>query len=90
MRRAARIDSTHQGIVLALRQVGAHVVSLASVGNGCPDLLAGFRGRNFLLECKSARGRLRVAQSAFLDSWPGAVYVVRGPLEALKAIGAIE
>ena len=48
MRRAAKIDSNHAEIVAALRGIGAYVMSLASVGGGCPDLLVGFRGHTFL------------------------------------------
>ena len=44
MRRAARIDRNQPEIVKALRQVGAHVTSLAAVGDGVPDLLVGFQG----------------------------------------------
>ena len=53
MRRAAKIDANQTEIVKALRQVGASVQSLASTGKGCPDLLVGFRGVNWLLEVKA-------------------------------------
>lgn len=45
MRKYGRTDSNHAEIAAALRKAGASVVSLASVGNGCPDLLVGFRTR---------------------------------------------
>ena len=57
MRRAAKVDGNQAEIVSALRQVGAEVQSLASVGQGVPDLLVGFRSRNFLLECKQAKAK---------------------------------
>jgi hypothetical protein len=50
MRRAAKVDANQTEIVQALRQIGAVVQSLAAVGNGCPDLLVGYRNRLFLLE----------------------------------------
>ena len=52
MRRAAKVDANQAEIVQALRQIGAVVQSLAAVGNGCPDLLVGYRNRLFLLELK--------------------------------------
>ena len=52
MRRAAKVDANQTEIVKALRQVGASVQSLAATGKGCPDLLVGIRGLNFLIEVK--------------------------------------
>lgn len=52
MRICGRIDGNQAQIVRALRQVGATVLSLADMGDGCPDLLVGFRGFNILLEVK--------------------------------------
>ncbi len=53
MRRAAKIDRNHVEIVAALRGVGASVQDLAAVGKGCPDLLVGYRGQNYVIEVKS-------------------------------------
>ena len=47
-----RIDDNQEGIVAALREAGATVQSTAAVGSGCPDLIVGYEGRNFLLEVK--------------------------------------
>lgn len=41
MRRAAKVDDNQAKIVAALRKRGHLVQSLASVGNGVPDLLVG-------------------------------------------------
>ncbi len=92
MRRAA-VDKNQPVIVAMLRQVGAQVQHLHAVGQGCPDLLVGFRGANFLLEIKdgdkppSAR-KLTPAQHVWHTIWPGQVDVVKNIDEALKAIGA--
>jgi hypothetical protein len=88
--RAARIDSTHTEIVAALRDAGALVISLATVGLGCPDLCVGFRKRNYLLEVKGPKGKLNPYQEALHKMWPGQMNVVRTPEEALRAIGAIK
>lgn len=52
MRRAAKTDRNQGEIVKALRGVGATVQPLHAVGQGCPDLLVGWRGINILIEVK--------------------------------------
>lgn len=52
VRRAARRDDNHREVVDALRKAGAFVQDLASVGNGCFDLLAGAHGRWGVIEVK--------------------------------------
>jgi len=52
-RKRSRRDPNQGEIVEALRAAGASVEELDDVGAGVPDLLVGFRGRNFLLEVKS-------------------------------------
>lgn len=96
MRRAARIDSNHQAIVGTLRKVGATVQSLATVGNGTPDLLVGFRGRTFLFEVKDgarppSQRKLTDMEASWHQRWRGSdLYTVYSPGEALKIIGALE
>lgn len=90
MRRAARIDSNHAEIVATLRGVGASVQDLAAVGKGCPDLLVGYRGQNFVLEVKTAKGKTTKAQVFWHADWRGIVHIVRSPYEALQVIGAME
>ncbi len=88
--RAAKVDSTHTQIVVALRDLGASVTSLAAVGCGVPDLVVGWRQRNYLLEVKNEKGKLNPYQEAFHAMWNGQVAVVRTPDDALQAIGAIK
>lgn len=82
MRNAARTDATQAEIVKALRAIGAsvYVIKLPL------DLLVWHRNRYLLVEVKDADGRLTKTQQAFLDSWPGEVAIVRGPLEAVAAV----
>lgn len=92
MRRAAHVDGNQAAIVSALRAAGASVQSLAAVGGGCPDLLVGHRGRNYLLEVKNpaqrpSERRLRRTQVCWHGVWTGQVVVVHTPEEALEAIG---
>lgn len=85
-------DRNQKPIVEALQKVGASVQSITRVGHGCPDLLVGFRRRTFLLEVKNAEadGELNDEQLDWHRTWNGLpVDVVRTPLEALQAIGAV-
>lgn len=89
VRRAARVDANHAVVVGALRACGAQVLSLAAVGNGCPDLLVLHRGRLQLMEVKdgakvaSAR-KLTPDQIDFHSLWP--VIVVKSDAEAVAAL----
>lgn len=86
MRRDAKVDRNQAEIVDALRSIGASVRTLHFAGKGCPDLIVGFRSRNFLLEVKTERGKLSAEQRDFHQSWRGHVAVVRSPREAVEAI----
>lgn len=86
--RRARVDANHGEIVKALRQVGASVQSLARQGEGCPDLIVGWRGQNFLIEVKSRGGKPNQAQNAWAEKWRGLTHVVWSVDDALTAIGA--
>lgn len=95
MKYAARADANQPKIIQALKDVGASVTSLHRVGMGCPDLLVGFRNKNFLLELKdgekppSAR-KLTPPQERWHDMWAGQAVVVSSVGGALAAIGAVE
>lgn len=86
---AGRTDANHTAIVRALRDVGASVQSLASVGNGCVDLLVGWRNGTWIMEIKTEDGTLTPAEQRWHANWRGPVYIVRSPDEALQVIGAI-
>ncbi len=92
MRRAPKLDRTQPEIVAALRSVGASVQSLAAVGGGVPDLLVGWRGDMWLIECKDGSlppsGRaLTPAQVAWHQAWRGRpVWVISSADEALQAL----
>lgn len=94
MRRAGKVDITQKEIVKALRDIGASVQILSAVGQGCPDLLVGWHGRNFALEVKSRQRKseaaalndLTSAQREWMANWNGHVAVVRTPEEAQCAV----
>lgn len=89
MRRAARIDESQAEIVAGLRAAGCSVLSLAAVGDGCPDILCGKQGVNLLMELKTgskspSRRELTPAQLEFLVHWRGTAVVVKTLEEALE------
>ena len=87
---AAKVDTNQAEIVSALRQVGASVLVLSRVGQGCPDLAVGIRGKTFFMEIKTVRGALTPAEDEFMHLWRGHYAIVRTPEEALRAIGVLE
>ena len=93
MRRAAKVDENQSEIVKALRAAGASVQPLHAVGQGCPDLLIGFRGKNLLFEVKDgakvpSAKRLTDDQSEWHAEWRGNVFVVESAEEAIRLLGA--
>ena|ERR1017187_2159849 len=91
MRRRAKIDANQPEIVRALRENGCTVQSLAPMGHGCPDLLVGKDGRNFLLEIKDpnqkpSQRRLTDDEKAWHCAWLGQIAVVETVEEALLLV----
>lgn len=84
MRRFAKIDANHKAVTAAFRALGCSVVSLASVGKGCPDIAVGVAGRNLLVEIKSSSKIshrvgakiLTPDQIAFKENWRGSIIYV--------------
>ncbi|MHC4753292.1 MAG: hypothetical protein ACYTFW_25940 [Planctomycetota bacterium] len=63
------------------------------VGNGFPDIVVGYRGRNYLIEIKDgskppSKRKLTSDEREWHDTWRGAVYVANNTDEALEIIGA--
>lgn len=84
MRRAAKRDASEPEIVNVLTRCGFTVVRMDTP---C-DLLAGFRGTNFLVECKSGHKgyakSLNENQKEFAASWNGGpVYILRSADDAI-------
>lgn len=82
--RAARVDNSQQGIVDALRAIGADVVVI-----GKPvDLLVGYEKRCYLIECKSPGTYYKgtKVQQDFIRDWRGQVRICRTGAEAVKLV----
>lgn len=90
---ARKVDANQAAITAALRRVGASVQPLHTVGQGCPDLLVGYRGVNSVLEVKDgtkppSAQKLTPDEANWHARWRGQVTIVRTVDEALTAIGA--
>jgi hypothetical protein len=93
MRLKPRTDGNHSDIVKALRDAGASVRSLAQVGHGTPDLLVGWRGRNFLFEIKDptrkpSERQLTTDEKAWHYTWNGQVCVIEKVEDAFKIMSS--
>lgn len=96
MRRAAKVDRNQPEIVAVLRAFGATVQPLHMVGQGCPDLLIGFRGWSILAEIKdwkqppSAR-QLTRDQQDWHAAWRGGTLAVIHDVDgARRLLAAVE
>jgi hypothetical protein len=92
MRRRPRIDGNHVAVVEAFRRCGASVFSTASMGDGFPDLVCGFRGVTHLVEVKDgslspSRRRLTDDESLWHATWGGEpVEIVGSPAQAAELV----
>jgi hypothetical protein len=88
---AARVDANQPAIVEALRAIGASVLHLHTLGQGAPDILVGYRGRNYLMEIKDgnkppSRRRLTDDERIFFDGWLGQVAIVENEQQAIDIV----
>ncbi|MDP2270938.1 MAG: hypothetical protein Q8K32_09425 [Archangium sp.] len=85
---AKQVDANQTAVVAALRAAGASVTHLHEVGKGCPDLLVGIAGKNYLVEVKDG-GRpgavkLTPDQEVFHRDWRGQIEVVTSAMQAFQ------
>jgi hypothetical protein len=76
MRTRGRTDANQSEVVKQLRQMGASVAIISSVGGGVPDLIVGVAGRNYLVELKDpnkppSERLLTNEEETFRRSWSG-------------------
>lgn len=92
MKKYGRTDANQQEIVALLREIpGITVVSLADIGGGVPDILLGYKGRNYIVELKDgnkppSKRRLTEAQKKFHAEWRGQIDVAKTFDEILEVI----
>lgn len=81
-----RVDLNHAQIINGLLEAGMTAKSIASVGGGIPDVIAGFRGITVLLEVKNGNNALTTQEESFALMWAGSYAVVRTKEEAIDAV----
>lgn len=91
MKYAAKKDDNQDEIVSALRQIGATVTSIHQIGNGLPDILVGYRNKNYLLEIKDgekypSQRKLTADEKKWFKKWRGHADVVESVDEAIELI----
>ena len=89
MRIDAKVDGNQKQLVADLRKLGAAVVPTHTLGKGKPDILVGYRGRNFWFEIKDpaqppSKRKLTSDEKKFHEKWPGQVAVVKDIVDCLK------
>lgn len=86
-----RVDANQPDITRMLRYFGASVQPIHVVGKGCPDLLVGYRKRNYIFEIKdpvqppSAR-KLTDDEEIWHAKWNGQVDTVLGFYDIIEII----
>jgi hypothetical protein len=81
-------DANQGEIVEALEKLGCTVLDLSSDGHGCPDILVGFRGMNYLAEIKQPKKQLSLGQRALSLWWRGGkVHVLRTEIDCVMMLG---
>ena len=71
-RRASRVDENHGTIVSEFRRLGASVIDLSRVGEGCPDICVGIAKVTALVEIKrDAKAKFTLPQLDFMTYWNG-------------------
>jgi hypothetical protein len=91
MRLRGRVDRNQQEIADSLRRAGCSVCVTSNLGVGVADLLAGYRGKNFLFEIKDgtlspSRRKLTEKERQWHDGWKGQVSVIYSVEDALRII----
>lgn len=87
---AKKVDQNQAALVAELRQIGASILHLHTLGKGAPDILIGYRGINTLLEIKSTpTAKLTPDEANWHALWRGQLLIVRSIEEALAAVGAV-
>jgi len=76
-----RVDANQKPITDLLREQGCSVQPIHELGDGAPDLLVGYMGRNYLFELKNpdkpfSRRQLTNDERDWHKRWKGQVNVV--------------
>ena len=81
-----KVDANQAEIVEALRSAGASVQILSGVGHGCPDIIVGLKGRNYLFEIKARGGAMTRDEIIWQQNWKGQYTIIRTVDQALECL----
>ena len=86
-----KTDKNQASVVKALRDFGADVYSLHTVGGGIPDLLVLYEGNTLLFEVKDgADKKLTPLQIKLFANWKGGhLHRVNSPEEAVEILKSL-
>lgn len=88
---AKRTDANQTAIVSAFRKLGATVAITSALGRGFPDLVVGYRRRNFLVEIKDgtkppSAQKLTPDEAAWHEKWRGQITIIRSVDDVLTLL----
>ena len=91
VRYANRVDANQKALVELWRRMGASVLILSGVGQGCPDVLLGYNGLNALVEIKDgakakSQQKLTTFETEFHTAWRGHICIITKETEAKELI----
>jgi Holliday junction resolvase len=78
-----RSDGNQPEIVAQLRSLGCTVQILSGVGHGCPDIIVGWHGKNYLFEIKMPGGQITPDEKEFAQYWKGQSTLIRNAEQAI-------
>jgi hypothetical protein len=81
-----RVDANQVAVVAALREYGATVLDMHTLGKGAPDIVVGYAGRNYLCEIKAPGGKLTPSERDWHNAWRGTVWVIYTVDQAIDLI----
>jgi len=91
MKYAKRVDENQNLIKHSFIALGASVLDLSRVGQGCPDLAIGYKGKMVLVEVKSSnKANFTEPQLKFIGKWKGGainrIDSVEGAIRLIKML----
>lgn len=78
-----RVDENQKQIIHTFIALGASVLNLSRVGEGCPDILVGYKNQSCLVEIKrDEKAKYTEPQIKFMQNWRG------GPVSRIDSVDA--
>ena len=86
-----RVDGNQKKITEQLRRLGVSVAVTSSLSNGFPDLVLGYKGRNYLIELKDenkppSQRELTKDEMKWHSDWRGQINTCKNLDEILEVI----